>query len=649
MAPAVLQSEIDIFLTENAKRVTKPPRQKISDYAKDKRILPLNTPFPGKWDNEKTPYLVELMDALAPSSEVLHVAFMKAGQIGGTALAENVAAYYMDECPAEILFISATDRLLERWAIKRLDPLIDSCGFREKIIAQTENLKSRRSGDVIMRKEFAGGTLLMASAQSASSLRSDSVRILFRDEIDGAPKMLKTGEGNWLKVSFIRTNAWGDRKRIFDLSTPTVYGESAIWEEYIQGDQRKYLVPCPHCKTKQELKFEPGGEKLPYGLKAEFENGKLKYVFYECEKCHKSIDETSKSWMLSGGEWKAIAESKNAEFRSYHLNALYSPLGMLSWKEFYQAYIDAQQDPDGMRWFTNLYLGMPFKETGSRPELQKVIELRGTYHQGKVQPGTLFVTMGIDVQEGSKKDENNPSRLELEIVGHGSGYRTWQILYKVFTGETSDPFSGAWEALNEWAAENKLTFYRDDGKPYVVNLVFIDSGYEPEVVYRFCDTWQNTFPSKGFGKIERKRGEKGDELGPSSFRRYKPAQIGGGKTIYEISTNYYKTQLYNNLKISKVDTSIQKPGFCSFPMEASEKYFAQLTAEEKRMDGSFYAGGRRNEAMDCRVMNMCAGDVYLDSLVVEAKGLAKVKGDKPQDILQINHRLILDMLEKQNS
>jgi phage terminase large subunit GpA-like protein len=461
--------------------------------------------------------------------------------------------------------------------------------------------------------------------------------------------MLKTGEGNWLKVSIIRTNAWGKRKRIFDLSTPTVYGESAIWEEYIQGDQRKFNVPCPYCKKKQELKFEIGGEKMPFGLKGVFQNGKLIDVYYECEHCHKHIDENNKPWMLLNGEWIPTSESKQQEFRSYHLNALYSPLGMLSWKEFYQAYIDAQSDPEGMRWFTNLYLGLPFKEVGSRPELSKVIELRGSYHQGKVQKGTLYLTMGIDVQEGSKKDENNPPRLELEIVGHGAGYKTWQVLYKVIPGAIDDPFSGAWADLNEWAAENKLTFFRDDGRAFPVNLVFIDSGYEPDVVYRFCDTWQNTFPSKGFGTIKRNKTDKGDEYGPASFKRYKPVALGGSKTLYEISTNYYKTQIYNNLKISRQDSSFQKPGFCEFPLEANEKYFAMLTAEEKRLDGSFHAGGRRNEALDCRVMNCCAGDVYLDSLVNEAKGLAKINGDKAQNIMQINHRLVLDLLEKQTN
>lgn len=642
-----LQAEIDLFLKQAELFKTRPPLESISQYVQDKRILPTNTPFPGRWENSKTPYLTEIMDCLAPSSGINHVAFMKPAQIGGTACAENVVAFFMDECPSEILYISATEKLLEKWATKRLDPLIDGCGFRGKIIAQTENTKSRRSGDNILKKEFSGGSLEMSSAQSASSLRSDSKRILIRDEIDGAPRMLSTGEGNWLKVSYVRTNAWGHRKKILDLSTPTIYGESAIYEEFIQGDQRKYLVPCPHCKKEQELKFEVGGEKLPYGLKAEIKEGNIEDVFYECEHCHKKISESSKTWMIQSGKWVPTAKAKTPEMRSYSLNSLYSPIGMLSWKEFYQAYIDAQEDREGMRWFTNLYLGLPFKEVGSRPELEKVIALRGTYHELKIQRGTLFLTAGIDVQSGSKSDEKNPPRIEMEIVGHGAGFKTWQVCYRVFNGSVDDPYSGAWEELTEWARGNGLTFYRDDKRPFQVNLIFIDSGdgNVMDVVYRFADTWNNTFPSKGFGKIEYRKGEKPDGMSPTTFRRYRAAAIGGGKTLYEISTNYYKTNIYNNLKIPRQDGTIQKPGFCDFPIEASEHYFKMLTAEEKRLDGSFYAGGRRNEALDCRVMAMCAGDVYLDSLVMEAKGLAKVKGEKPQDVQNINHRLMLQMMQ----
>lgn len=458
-------SYIEFFTEENGKRPISPPTNKVSEYVEDNRILPPNTPFPGFWRNAKTPYSVEIMDCMSPSSQIQQLAFMKAAQCGATALAENVIAYWIDESPTEILFISATDDLLERWATKRLEPLIDSCGFRNKIYAQIENKASRRTGDKTFVKEFVGGTLNMASAQSPASLRSDSKRVLIRDEIDGAPPQLRTGEGNWLDVSYARTNAWGQRRKVLDFSTPTTFADSLINREFEAGDQRKFFVPCPSCGKFQELTWER--------IKPETKDGVLEKVYYLCEFCNEAIFNHNKTQMLVKGRWEPTANSHSKFYRSYHISSLYSPVGMVSWIEMYEHYQKAQENPDGMRSFVNLYLGLPYKEAGARPKLDKVIELRGGYRQAIVPEGILFLTMGVDVQRGSKTDKANPARLELEVCGHGAGYRTWSILYKVIEGEVGDPFSGAWESLNEWAKETGLRFKRYDGTIFSVALIFV--------------------------------------------------------------------------------------------------------------------------------------------------------------------------------
>jgi hypothetical protein len=88
--------------------------------------------------------------------------------------------------------------------------------MRKKIFHQSGSKQANKTGDRTFTKEYIGGTLDMASAQSAAGLRADSKRILLRDEIDSAPVLLRTGEGNWLAVSFARTNAFGDRKKIWE-------------------------------------------------------------------------------------------------------------------------------------------------------------------------------------------------------------------------------------------------------------------------------------------------------------------------------------------------------------------------------------------------------------------------------------------------
>ena len=58
------------------------PEQLISDFAELNRTLPRGTPYPGPWLNTRTPYLVEPMNNLAPSSPVIETVFAKPSQFG---------------------------------------------------------------------------------------------------------------------------------------------------------------------------------------------------------------------------------------------------------------------------------------------------------------------------------------------------------------------------------------------------------------------------------------------------------------------------------------------------------------------------------------------------------------------------------------
>jgi phage terminase large subunit GpA-like protein len=74
-----------------------------------------------------------------------------------------------------------------------------------------------------------------------------------------------------------------------------------------------------------------------------------------------------------------------------------------------------------------------------------------------------------------------------------------------------------------------------------------------------------------------------------------------------------------------------------------------LIAEERRRDGSYHAGGRRNEALDCRVMNLCAADYWLAAKVSERRAHAKTLGHDALFIQSINAKTILQVLEKQTT
>jgi len=565
-------------------------------------------------------------------------------------LVECVIMYYMGYAPADQLLISATEGLIERWATRRLEPAIDSYNYRKDIYAQYASNNSRRTGDKVYSKEYHGCRLDMASAQAASMLRSTDKRIVYIDEVDGAPIQLTTGEGNFVDVALARLFAWGDRGKMFMLSTPTTYNESTIYKHFLEGDQRIFLIPCPRCGEKQALDSIEDGIETEFKMQPVREAGVITSAYFECIKCKEPIWEHEKQDFLKKGFWHPTAVASRKEIASRHWPGVLAPLGMLSWKKIYQKYEKAQKSPDGMRSFNNLIRGVPYKEKGGRPKLEIVLENVGAYKSGSVPKGVLFLTMAVDVQEGNENDSSNPPRLELEICGHGKGYRTWSILYKKFIGATDDPHSGAWGKLNKWAIEDGLTYKRKDGHEFKVAVIFIDSGDQTSVVYQFCRLWDNTWPTKGHQQLKRRKNEGYDDESRSDLMRYRVSKGNDGGKIITISTNYYKKSVYNSLEIKRQHINDNPNGFSDFPIDYPEKYFHGLTVEEKMQDGSFYCkSGARNEPLDCRVGNLCAGDFYLDSLVSEYRTYAKQQGATQAELQDLNHKFVLDKLEAETN
>lgn len=626
-----------------------PPRPSltVSQYAEARRVLPPGTPFPGPWSNARTPYLVEPMDNMSPSSPIQRTVIAKGAQLGFTAAAENVTAYWMDASPAEILFVSATEELLRKWVTKRLEPVIDSCNFRSKIAAQNEVQQKRRTGDRVFTKEFPGGTLDMASAQAAASLRADSKRVLIRDEVDGAPITLRTGEGSWLDVSYVRTNAWGSRRKVLDFSTPTTFDDSAIWPEYLAGDCRRFAVPCPLCGGFQFFTWDGGDNGA--GIKWRLDGGHVAEVWYQCEHCKGAIKNHDKARMLPLGEWQPTAISESPVLRSYHLSSLYSPVGMLSWEELVAAYLRAQRTTDGMRSFVNLYLGEPYREQGQRPSVDRVVDLRSGYKAGTIPSDeVLFLTMAIDVQQGASRDpEHNPPRLELEVCGHGAGYKSWSIQYLRIPGRIDNPYDGAWAELNRMALDGVFRFQRADGRVFVPTITLIDSGDGTNIdtVYQFAAGWRNTYACAGIDLLKKKQDTNADEMGRRNFDRYRVTRQQHDSAVVQISTNYYKHLIYRSLAIPANATGAQQPGFCAFPQDYPHSYFEMLTAEERRNDGTFYCpSNRRNEALDVRVYNLAARDFYIDLRIQELRDAYQKRGATKAQLLEIRSPAVLAAL-----
>lgn len=638
------ESDLEWLAWALERRPTKRRNLTIPEYA-ETTIIPTGIYRGSKYRNDRAPFMIRPLQCLSPQSVIQEVRCMFSAQTTKSTIGELATMYYIEEVPSEILYVSSNAASARKWLDKRITPRAAKAGIEFR--SQTENKASRRSGDTMFAKEFDGGNLDAASALSPASLASETKRVVIADETDRWKTVLGE-EGLTWDVMHARTQAWGSLKKILAISTPTISGLSIIEPLFEEGTQEEYLVPCPHCGHEQELYLDTGNGK---GLHWKNTDRGIDWhsVVYLCEHCGKAIPESKKHAMLNEGRWEKRAEPKNPYIVSFHINAIYSPFKQ--WGEIAEQHNDTVGNAAKKQTFTNLVMGLPYIETGARPSVENILDLRGGYVRGTVPDGVVWMTAGVDVQRGSEKDARNPARLEMEILGHGPGYRTYSVDHVIFEGNTEDPNDGAWVKLREYFESTGLIFSKRSGEKLPVSLVFIDSsdGERMNAVYQFCEPYPAVFPCKGFSALKQRKNEKGDEMTPGNFKRYRHIKVSDTVMLYEVATNYYKRQTYANLKIGRREGQEQRAGFCEFPRDYGEQYFASLTAEEMRTDGSFHAGGRRNESLDIRVYALCAGDAYLDMMVSKYREKAKAAGADSVALSHIGHREVIEIMRRRQA
>jgi phage terminase large subunit GpA-like protein len=557
----------------------KKPRLTVSQWADKHRILSKQASAePGKWRTDRVPYLREIMDSLSSFTFVREVTVMKGAQVGFSEAGLNWVGYVIDHAPGPMMMVQPTDMMAKRFSNQRLKGLIaDSDTVIEKVVST----KSRDSGNTMLLKEFDGGVLVLVGANSASGLSSMPVQYLILDEPDRYPIDLP-GEGDPIKLAEARTRTFS-RRKIFRISTPTVEGQSQIHLSYQEGDQRKYMVPCPFCSHKQEITWE----------RIKWANRDPATAHMECVECKKEIGEHHKTDMLKGGEWVPTNPLKDSRVRSYHLSSLYSPAGWYSWKDAVKEFLEVKDNPVRLRVFVNTVLGHPWKQKGDAPEWRKLFDRRETYEFNKIPRQAPLVTAGADVQR---------DRIEVEIVAWGKNFESWSIDYRTYYGDTSNP--DVYKNLDALLVETFPIVGSTLDKEFLrVQALAIDTGFNTQTVYNWCrGKGSRVIPIKGID----------NNVTLVARPNYVDVTVEGrvqrrGLALWTVGTNIAKNETYAWLRAEKPkEGEAYPPGYCHFP-QYDEGYFKMLTAEQmtKKIVRGYprYVWEKiyeRNEALDCR-------------------------------------------------
>lgn len=554
------------------------PRLTVSQWADTYRYLDSKAAAePGLYRTKRTPYLKEIMDNLSATNPIRKVVFMKAAQIGATELGNNWIGYIIDNAPGPILAVQPTDEMVKRNSKMRIAPMIEaSPRLKEKI----KPSRAKDSGNTITQKEFPGGVLVMTGANSAVGLRSMPARFIMLDETDGYP-MDVDGEGSPIALAEKRASTFSNRK-ILEISTPTIDGQSIISADFAATDQRYFYVPCPFCGAEQILQFK----------NLRWEAGKYDNVVYECEHCNEPIQERFKTEMLANGRWVAtMPENKNPFNVGYHLSALYSPFGWKSWAEIAEEWETSQNDDNKLKTFYNTVLGETWKEKTDAPEWETMYQRAEDYPYNKPFKEVVFITIGADVQA---------DRIELEIVGWMKGRKSQSLDFRVLLGETTK--DEVWGQLDKVINE---VFEREDGVYLPVRLTCVDSGYNSAKVY----SWAK---KHGFSKVIPIKGSESLDTFFSPPRAVDTTKHGkkiGKQKVWHVGVSYIKSETYGFFRQSiDPETNIVPDGYCYFP-KRDPNYFRGITAEVLQLERTkrgyikyvWVKKYARNEPLDCRV------------------------------------------------
>ena len=548
-----------------------PPDMTLSQWADEYRVLPQGaSALPGRWKTDNAPYQREIMDAITDIT-VQKVVIMSGAQIGKTdAFILNPIGYFIHYDPAPIMVMQPTIQMGEGFSKEKLSNMIRST----PVLRERVNEKSRNSGNTILQKMFPGGHVTIVGANSPSSLRMRSIRILLADEIDAYP-ITAGKEGDPLLLAGKRLATFWNKKEI-NVSTPTNKSTSRIAVEYEHSTQEEWHVPCPACGALQPLEWAG----------VVFDKDNLEEIQYCCSKCGVLSSEAEWKERFSGG--KFTAKFPKRKVRGFHLNSLASPFA--EWREIVEKFLTANEEKkrgniELLKAWTNTEMGLTWEEEGEALEPETLMERREPY-KCEVPNGVLYLTAGVDTQD---------NRFELEVVGWGKGKESWGIQYKVIFGDMKQP--EIWAELDEFLSR---TSTRKDGTKLKISRACVDSGgHFTNQVYKFCKqrTARGVFAIRGASK-------------PDAPYIPKPTYNNREKApLFVVNVDTGKSLLFQRLTVEE-----QGAGYCHFPIEEEkgydETYFKGLTAERLILT---YVKGRaqyvwrlkengykRNEPLDIR-------------------------------------------------
>lgn len=283
-----------------------------------------------------------------------HIVYMKASQMTISELAISYALWCCDERRANVVYLFPTYTTMMDFSTARVGLAVEASPYLAALLggaADPHQAGSVRSTDRMLLKRIRDNFLYLRGAQvgregSASQLKSIDADCIIRDEVDEMDPAASV-----LAMKRLGHSPLAESRGI---STPTYTGYG-IHAEFLESDQREWLIKCGRCGEWQPLtiqqvvqEWDALGRPIAWHGQAEDR------AYVACRKCGRELDR------LANGRW--VASFPGRSLVGFHLTKLFSPTANL----LDIIYTLQKTDTDSRRECFNQDLGLPFDPEGGK-------------------------------------------------------------------------------------------------------------------------------------------------------------------------------------------------------------------------------------------------------------------------------------------
>ena len=536
--------------------LTPDPPMTVTEWAEKNRILPEETTKEhGAYRIDRIPFMKEIQDNLSANSPVVRTVLMKGAQLSGSETGLNFLGYIIDVAQGPCIIVAPTVEMAERHSETRIKPMVRLCKSLKRKMGDPD---AKTPGNRMLLKRFPGGLVVLTGANSGASLRSLPARFRIFEEVDAFPDDVD-GEGCAVDIVAARGFTFGVRGKDFLNCTPRLRSTSIIFREYMKGDQREYLMPCPAPACGALMAFNAEN----FGM----DDDDPETAHMVCPTCRERVVEAQhKEAMMAAGVW--VPKVKNAPRRmprSYYLPSFYSP--WLTWLEIAEVKIAARTNLSKAKTYFNTYLGLPWTDAAATPGADEVlaVAMACPLRAREIPDWACLLFAGVDV---------GIDHIEIGIWAYGPGGRRHLV--------EQIRLAGAYNSPEQWARLSHVLrrgYVHPLGAVLKVEHVFVDRGKWPDVV----DPWIRAQDPRFISGI---KGHKMDEM----IKPRVKAEIGhDGREIpgsvalryFLLNSGLLKLELYGQINQPKARTTVEAPEpIVTYHNEITHAWAEQLVSED---------------------------------------------------------------------